>query len=335
MPESAPVDARPSAAPHDGLAKYWRPKYWSVWALWLWMKLTAVMPLSWALWIHERLGGLLHAASSRQRAVVMRNLELCFPELSNTERELLAKRHFAAVGAAFAECALAWCASDRHLEGRFEVIGLEHLQRALELGKGVLLYTGHFTGLEICGRPLKQVIPLFAAMFSHRSNALLDEIQRRGRVRCAHQAIPSDRIRATLDALARNAVVWYAPDQVAQGKNAALIPFFGEPAMTNTVTSKLARVSGAVVVPFSYCRIPGEARYRARFHAPLEDFPTDDPVADTRRLVAKLEEFIRACPEQYLWGHKKFKGRPGLPDPYSRTASKATPPADESRTHRD
>ena len=321
----------PSAGPASGtLAQFWQPRYWPTWLLWLWMQLTARIPLSWALFIHERIGGLLHALPSRTRSIVRRNLELCFPELSSEERRQLERRHFAALAAAFAEAAIAWCATDRHLEDRFEVIGLENLNRALELGKGVILYTGHFTGLEICGRPLKQLTPLFACMFSRRSNAMLDEIQRRGRVRCAHEAVPRDRVRAMLSSLKRNAVVWYAPDQVPHGNNAALLPFFGEPAMMNTATSALARVSGAAVVPFSYRRIRGQARYELRILPPLEDFPSDDATADTRRLNALLEDFIRACPEQYFWPQKKFKGRPDMPDPYARHAAQRGDAAEDS-----
>ena len=63
----------------------------------------------------------------------------------------------------------------------------------------------------------------------------------------------------------------------------------------------------------------GEARYEVRFHAPLAEFPTADDTADTARLVRVLEGFIRAAPEQYLWNHRRFKGRPApLPDLYAR-----------------
>jgi KDO2-lipid IV(A) lauroyltransferase len=97
-----------------------------------------------------------------------------------------------------------------------------------------------------------------------------------------------------------------------------LIPFFHELAMTNVATGKLARLSGATVLPFAYRRLPRSARYELRFHAPLDDFPSDDPVADTHRLVKLLEQFIRACPEQYQWMQKRFKGRPPeLPDLYA------------------
>jgi KDO2-lipid IV(A) lauroyltransferase len=286
------------------------------------MRLTAALPLGLALRVHERLGDLAYRLAKKQRRIVRRNLELCFPELGAAEVERLAKRHFEALGASVAESAAAWFAPDRRLAERFDIVGVEHLNAAMAAGRGVILFTGHFTPLEICGRPFKRLTPLFACMFSHRSNPLLDEIQRQGRLRSAHEAASSDDVRSLLKSLKRNAVIWYAPDQFHAGANAELVPFFQEPAMTNVATSRLARVSGAAVIPFSYRRLPGAARYELRFHAPLEGIPSNDPVGDTSRLFRLLEQFIRVCPEQYLWLHKKFKGRPApLPDPYRRDAA--------------
>jgi KDO2-lipid IV(A) lauroyltransferase len=232
-----------------------------------------------------------------------------------------------------AECSIAWFSSERHVERLFDVRGLVHLRAALERGRGVILYTGHFTTLEICGRALKRSTPHFAVMFSRRSNALLDEIQRRGRSRVAHEIIPRDNVRMMLRTLKRNGVVWYAPDQVYEG--GALVPFFHHPAMTNLATSKLARLSGAAVVPLSFRRLEGQTRYEVSFHEALADFPTDDTIRDTRRLVEILEGFIRVAPDQYLWSHQKYKGRPPpLPDLYARASgSPALRQAETSLPH--
>ena len=276
----------------------------------------ASLPIGGALLIHRWIGRVTHRVARRQRLIVQRNLELCFPDLSKKEREALAKRTFESLSAYFAECAFAWFCSDRRLEPLFDVYGIDHLRTALAKGRGVILYTGHFTTLEICGRALKRLTPNFACMFAPRSNALMEEMQRRGRTRIAHESVPHDNVRMMLRSLQRNAAVWYAPDQFYAGGE--LVPFFNQLALTNTSTSKLARMTGATVVPFSYRRRDGEARYEIRFQAPLEDFPTEDANADTCRLVRVLEGFVRACPDQYLWNHRRFKGRPApLPDLYA------------------
>ena len=295
---------------------YLHPRYWRTWLLRLWMHVWARLPLGFALRVHEALGRVLYAIPSRARKIVKTNLRLSFPDMSDVDVDRLAKRHFAAMAAGFAECSVAWCGSDRHIEGRFKVDGLEHVQQALAGGKGVILFTGHFTGLEICGRHFNSCIERFVCMYSRRSNALMNEIQRRGRLRVAHESIASDQVRELLHALKRNCAVWYAPDQAPLGRASTAVSFFAEPAMMTTATTRIARISGAPVVPFFYRRVPGTSRYELRFEPPLQDFPGRDEVADTQRLAAQLEAFVRAAPAQYFWVQKKFRQRPGIADAY-------------------
>ncbi|HET8699187.1 MAG TPA: lipid A biosynthesis lauroyl acyltransferase [Gammaproteobacteria bacterium] len=304
------------------LRRFAAPRYWTTWLFVLWMRVAAALPVSWSLAIHRAFGRLLYRAAGSQRRVALRNLEICFPELDAEQRAALAKRHFESLGMWLAENALGWLGPARRIDKLFDIKGVEHLEAALRKGRGVILYTGHFTPLEVCGRPFKKLVPHFAAMYSHRSNPLLEAIQARGRAALAHETIPSDNVRVMLRSLKNNAVVWYAPDQTYSFGQ--LVPFFHELAMTNVATSKLARLSGAAVVPFSYRRVGNGPRYALEFYPSLEDFPTEDALADTTRLVKVLEGFIRAAPEQYQWIHKKFKGRPAeLPDLYARESRRA------------
>ena len=106
--------------------------------------------------------------------------------------------------------------------------------------------------------------------------------------------------------------VWYAPDQSYDRKGAEVVEFFGVPTMHTTATSTLARLGRAVTLPYFPRRL-ADGRYELEILPPLEDFPSDDPIADTRQYVRALELQIRRCPEQYLWVHRKFKN---LPDEY-------------------
>jgi Kdo2-lipid IVA lauroyltransferase/acyltransferase len=159
----------------------------------------------------------------------------------------------------------------------------------------------------------------FAGMYKNQRNPVMNKAMTRARRRSADVQIEKDNVRQMLRELAANAAIFYAADQSFTGKGAALIPFFGEPAMTNTAISRLARVSGATVIPYFLRRLPDELVYVLQFESPLEGFPSDDPITDTSRLVAKLEAFVRTCPEQYWWVHQRFKGRPApFPDIYAR-----------------
>lgn len=306
---SADVSVSPSAG-RLPLTAFWGPRYWLTWLLLLWMRITAALPWPWAIRFHKRIGYVLGLLLQKRRRIVMRNLEICFSEYDEEQLQDMATRHFESVGASFAELAFAWFGPMEKLRSLFRVEGMRHVRAAFAKGKGVIFFSGHFTTLEICAPVLKSVVDSYAFMFRPRSNALLNEMQTRGRMRAAHKSFANTDIRAMLRSLRENSGVWYAPDQAYGGANARLLPFFGELAMTNTATSRLARASGAAVVPFFFCRLPDDSGYLLTFSAALEDFPSDDVEHDTRRLTGVLEGFIAACPEQYLWMHRKFKGRP-------------------------
>jgi lauroyl/myristoyl acyltransferase/transcriptional regulator with XRE-family HTH domain len=205
----------------------------------------------------------------------------------------------------------------------FRIEGVEHLHGAIAKGKGVLLYLGHFTTLEICAPMVKPLVPLYAFMFRGRRNPLLNALQTRGRARYAHVSVANDSIREMLALLAKNAVVFYAPDQ-ARIDSGELVPFFSHPAMTSTAPSRLARLSGATIVPMFFRRFPDDSGYLLRFQAPPPGIPSSDALDDTAKLTGVLESFIRECPEQYFWTHRKFKDRPGVADAYRESAGSAS-----------
>jgi len=66
-------------------------------------------------------------------------------------------------------------------------------------------------------------------------------------------------------------------------------------------------MTNELVLPYFFERLPG-GDYRGTIHAPLENFPTDDPVADTERFNRLVEAEVRRMPDQYLWIHRRFKG---------------------------
>jgi len=319
--QSATGAAAPSAAPStpELLRRYWQPRHWSAWAFIVWLKLTALLPWRATVALHYQLGRALWHVLPRSRGVMLRNLEVCFPQLGAREIETLARKHCRNLGASIGEVALAWFGTAPWARPPVRVEGVEHLKAALAKGRGVILFTGHFTSVEIATQFLKPLIPLFAFMFTPRNSPVLDAMQTRGRLRTGHVPLPSTAIRGLLRQLQRNAVVWYAPDLAYVSSSAELVPFFGEPAMTNTGASRLARLSGATVVPLYFRRLDGGAGYLLRFAPPPPNFPSDDVIADTRELTAVLEGFIRECPEQYFWTQRKFKNRgPNLPDLYAR-----------------
>ncbi len=306
-----------SLPPELSLARFWSPRYWPTWLLLFAMHGTARLPFRWQMALGKRFGRLLELLKKREHGTALKNIEICFPELTDDERRALLARHFEAVGTSFVEMGIGWFWPIERLLERVEIVGREHLNDALAAGKGVLLVSAHFTALEVGVSVLEVLVPRCAAMYRPQRNAMMDVMIRRGRSRFAYEQIPRDNVRRLLRSLRNGEVVAYMPDQTYLGNQSELLPFFGEPALTNTATSKLAAISGAKVLPYFFRRLPGDSGYRVDIGPPLADFPTEDAAADTRRLVTLLEDYIRKAPEQYLWLYKKFKGRPPpYPDVY-------------------
>jgi KDO2-lipid IV(A) lauroyltransferase len=283
------------------------------------MRAIVLLPLKWQLSLGRGAGRVSRRLVPGRSTVVARNIAACFPEKSRYELEALCRAHFEALGMSVVEMAMGWYGDQETIERHVSIDGLEHLSAALERGKGVILFSAHFTSFEIFYPVLRQHCPRLSGMYKLQRNPLMNEIMTAGRGRNFDHLFPKDSVRDLLRELDRNAVVWYASDQKYAGKSSELIPFFGVPAMTNTAISRIARKSGAAVLPYFCRRLAGpEPRYVATIGAALEDFPSDDAVSDVTRFVGLLEAFIRTCPEQYWWVHQRFKGRPDhLPDIYA------------------
>ena len=294
------------------------PRYWPTWMGLGFLRLIEPLPYAWQLRIGRLIGRLVQLLPLPYVRIARRNIEICLPELAPAERATLLKRHFESLGIGLCETAVTWWSDDERVRSRAQVEGIEHLQRALARGRGAILVGGHFTTIEIGTRILGTVVPLNVLYRPTRNEVLTSTMAGRFALH-GRRAISYDDIRTLVRALKENGAVWYAPDQSYRNKGAAMIPFFGTPAATTTATSRLARMTGAAVLTYFPQRLPGTQGYRVFIGPELDNFPSDDPVADTMRFGALLEAQIRHHPEQYLWMHRRFKGlSPDYPDYYGR-----------------
>ncbi|MFZ0923065.1 MAG: lysophospholipid acyltransferase family protein, partial [Candidatus Acidiferrales bacterium] len=128
--------------------------------------------------------------------------------------------------------------------------------------------------------------------------------------------------RATLRVLRDGGTVGVLADQNTSVDEGVFVNFFGIPAATTTGLVRMARHTGAAVVPGFLFWDDAMRKYRLRFEPAVAMRRTEDETGDIRENTARcnkvIEDYIRTHPNQWLWVHKRWKNRPpGEPSLYS------------------
>jgi KDO2-lipid IV(A) lauroyltransferase len=273
----------------------------------LWLLHLLPLPLLAAL--GNVLGWIAYPLARERREVVRTNLRLCFPRMTEAEREGLARRHLRLVMRSMLERSLCWWAS----EGRIRrLVRIDGLPRLLALkDQPLILLVPHFVGLDMVGTRLALEANV-ASVYAKQKNPLIDRLLYRGRARFGDQYLLSrqEGMRPVVKALRSGRPLYYLPDMDYGRRDALFVPFFGVAAATIPGLSRLTRLTGAVVLPCIARMLPGGGGYVLDIREPWPDFPGESVAADTLRMNRYIEACVREAPEQYYWVHRRFKTRP-------------------------
>ena len=264
------------------------------------------------------LGRALHALAPARRRVALANVALCLPELDARARAALVREHFAWLGRSLVERALLWYAPRARLERLIRIEGDIGLAERSE--RPVMWLVPHFLTVDVAGAAT-QIFQqrTVCNVYTPQSNSVIDAALRRGRGRFGRAEMFARQQSALplVRAIKRGSAFFNPSDMDFGLRDAAFVPFFGQPAATLLAPSRLARSLGMVVQPVVGEILPGGTGYRVRFLEPWTDWPSDDAEADAARMNRWIEAEIRRNPAQYLWVHKRFKTRPpGAPPVY-------------------
>ena len=243
------------------------------------------------------------------------NLALALPECDGTTREGMLRRVYRHLGWQLAEfCHMAaYSAEEASRLIRYE--GLTHYHDAKALGKGVLVLTGHLGAWELSsfyhslmGYPMGMVI-------RRLDNPLVDDFV--NRIRCLHgnRVLPKDDFaRGLLEEMRAGGTVGILMDTNMTPPQGVFVPFFGVLACTASGLARVARKTGAAVLPGFLLWEPTEGRYVLHFGRQLNFCVTENLEADvlenTARCTATIESYVRRYPDQWLWMHRRWKTRP-------------------------
>jgi len=296
-------EASPKKIP---LRQFCAPRYWPTWIGLGFMWSVAHLPFALQIQIGKLLGILSYYFARNRRQVCEVNLNLCFPELTDSKHRQLVKKTFISNGIGLIEIAIAWYRAPEEYKDRVTTSGLENLNTALAIGKGVLLLCAHFTTLEFGGF-LFNLFHTMDVTYRPNKNELFEAAMYNGRIRHYPNVIDRKDVRSVIRTLKQGNILWYAPDQDYGAKHSVFVPFFGNRAATITATSRFAGANDSAVVFFSHYRKENNSGYHLEFSPMLENYPSGNQEDDARTINILIEQAIRRQPDQYLWLHKRFK----------------------------
>ncbi len=251
----------------------------------------------------------------KRKRATQTNIQLAFPELTPAEQSLRLKAVYRHVGMTLIETAWLWFRGTEAIDNRFSVSGTEHLNQALASDSGVILLQAHFSTLEIAGGYVGPRWPISAVYDPPKNPFVADWLvaQRRRRI---DRMIDNKNIREMIRQLKRGHTVWYSPDQCVSASQGGIpSQYFSQPVLTSNGTARIARMTGASVIPMIPTRSDDGRRYHIEYCAPLK-LDVSDEQACTQAINDLFESQVKRYPEQYLWLHKRFKPPPGEPNPY-------------------
>lgn len=259
--------------------------------------------------IGRRLGALSYVTLRREREKALRNLAIAFPDADQAERQRLARAMFLHLGTSLMEICWLPNLDEAALERTMIVEGLEHMQTALDAGRGVVLFSGHCGNWEWMAAAIGRIgLPMniiVANLYDRRVNEFII------RSRAAHQIKSIGRgsnssARETLQTLKKNEILGLLIDQSIAAESVD-VTFFGRPAPTPVGPARLAIRSGAVAI-CGFIEREGDMQ-RLRFQPPIFTSRNDDPVELTQIVTSRIEEQIRRIPSQWVWMHDRWRKR--------------------------
>lgn len=277
------------------------------------LRLTARLPLKWLHCSGVALGWLAYWLSPVYAAHIRENLRasgVCNDDACRT----LLRQVVAETGKGVTELILVWFGSDDRVSGLVTCNAWHVVEQAQREGCGVIFLTPHLGCFEISALYGAQRLPI-TVMYRPPKLRWLEPLMIAGRQRWRARVAPANLrgVRMLYKALKSGEAVGLLPDQTPGVGEGVWAGFFGRPAYTMTLVSRLQKATGAAIIMAFAERL----RDGRGYHLHLQRMPTAG--LDEAALNRAVEALVRRCPAQYLWGYNRYKVPGGVETPEMRT----------------
>jgi KDO2-lipid IV(A) lauroyltransferase len=274
-----------------------------------------LFPLLWSMKIGEMISIIPYKLAKRLRFVGFRNLQLALPELSQREHERILRGTFKSLGRQMGLFSHLSRLSAEKVREIVDVEGIEYCGSKAMEKRGKFFYTAHFGGWELSqiivaayGFPMNVVA-------RRVDNPLVENLVEKARTALGSRTIDKKTSARTMFRLLENGeFIGILVDLNTQEHEGVFVDFFGLPSSTTTGLAKLALRTDAAVLPAFAIWQKDKKRYLLKICEPLEIPAGNDANENirilTQAMTAKIEEFVRAYPDQWMWIHKRWNTRP-------------------------
>ncbi|WP_116632407.1 lauroyl-Kdo(2)-lipid IV(A) myristoyltransferase [Pasteurella langaaensis] len=308
------LTARVGYEPHFSWS-YLLPKYWGVWLGILALLILAFVPFRLRDKLAAKLGVMIGRKAKTQRHKARVNLQYCFPQWRDEQREKVIDEMFVTVTQVMLGIGEIAVRSRHHLQQRSEFIGIEHIKQAKAQGKNIILMVPHGWAIDASGIILHTHGMPMTSMYNPHRNPLVDWLwtltrQRFGGKMHARQ----NGIKPFLATVKKGEMGYYLPDEDYGAEASEFVDFFATYKATLPGLNKMAKLAKAVVIPMFPRYNASRGKYEMEIHPPMN--LSDDPVQSARAMNEEIESFVTPTPEQYVWILKLLKTRKDGQDIY-------------------
>ncbi|MGI9896024.1 lauroyl-Kdo(2)-lipid IV(A) myristoyltransferase [Vibrio natriegens] len=293
-----------------------KPKYWGTWLAVFSSILIALLPLAFHQWLAKVLASRLVKSKANSVNNVKTNLALCFPQLSEQERDRLVYKTLYTAGVFTLRFGLVSLRSPEWLQSKCDFVNSEQLLDLTEQNQKVILLVPHSWSIDIPAVLLASKGLPVSAMAKRQKNPVTDWLMHRQRVQYGGRVYErSGGIKPFIKSIKDGYLGYYLPDQDHGAELSEFVDFFATTKATLPGLTKLAKLSKSKVIPTFASLDPETGRFSIEFMPPLTLQETDSD--DARSLNEAIEYFVTKNPEQYMWTLRLLRTQADGSNPYS------------------
>lgn len=290
-----------------------RPRYWGHWLIVLAMLFMAFIPLL----VRDRLADVIASWMvnrdflKKRRLVIRCNLERCFPDLSDSLYEQMARENVRAFCQTVLSLGELMWRSKKAQQRRIRIEDDGRLAKLKANGKPLLFLTPHTFGLDWTARALILAGFPMSNIFKPTGKPVFDYLMFKYRTsQGGVQFSRGEGMRTLVKSIRSGYCCLYVADQDHGMASSVFAPFFGTPKCTLPIMGRLAQAARAQVVPVIVGYDPHTHQFVLHVDEPLETLETDD-LASATQMNRTYEKLISRFPADFMWSLKIFRNLDG------------------------